>query len=173
MSFINIIMASWGSSSPRNKSSMKISEILNKDSIIANLASTNKNGIIKELSMAVAKTTNALPDDIAEVLLERENLGSTGIGGGIAIPHGKLDSVGSVTIGFGLSPQGVEYDSLDGRLVHIFFLLLTPATHTGSHLKVLAQISKLLKKEQFKQGLKAAQSREEIFEIIMEQDEEF
>jgi PTS system nitrogen regulatory IIA component len=152
---------------------MKISEILNKDSIVANLESTHKIGVIKELSKAIAAATSATPDEIAAVLMEREALGSTGIGGGIAIPHGKLDSVKSVTVGFGLSREGVEYDSLDNRLVHIFFLLLTPENSTGGHLKVLAQISKLLKKNQFKQGLQAAASVDEIYEIVMEQDEEF
>lgn len=152
---------------------MKICEILNKDSIVADLKSTNKNGVIKELSQAIAKATNARPDDIATVLMERENLGSTGIGGGIAIPHGKLNAVESVTIGFGLSREGVEYDSLDNRLVHIFFLLLTPEDSTGDHLKVLAQISKLLKKTQFKEGLRGATSLDEIYNIILEQDEEF
>ncbi len=152
---------------------MKICEILNKDSIVANLESTNKNGVIKELSQAIAKTTNAKPDDIATVLMERETLGSTGIGGGIAIPHGKLNAVDSVTVGFGLSREGVEYDSLDNRLVHIFFLLLTPENSTGDHLKVLAQISKLLKKTQFKEGLRGATSLDEIYNIILEQDEEF
>ncbi|MCP4719666.1 MAG: PTS sugar transporter subunit IIA [Desulfobacteraceae bacterium] len=152
---------------------MKISEILNKDSIVANLESTNKNGVIKELSLAISKTTNAAPSDIAAVLMERESLGSTGIGGGIAIPHGKLNSVKSVTVGFGLSRGGVEYDSLDNRLVHIFFLLLTPENSTGGHLKVLAQISKLLKMDQFKEGLRTATSVDEIYEIIMEQNEEF
>ena len=152
---------------------MKISEILDKDSIVANLESTTKIGVLKELSLAIATATNAAPDDIAAVLLERETLGSTGIGGGIAIPHGKLDAVKSVTVGFGLSREGVEYDSLDNRLVHIFFLLLTPENSTGGHLKVLAQISKLLKKTQFKEGLQAAGSVDEIYEIIMEHDEEF
>ena len=152
---------------------MKICEILNKDSIVANLESTNKNGVIKELSQAIAKTTNAKPDDIATVLMERETLGSTGIGGGIAIPHGKLNAVDSVTVGFGLSREGVEYDSLDNRLVHIFFLLLTPENSTGDHLKVLAQISKLLKKTQFKEGLRTARSVDEIYDIIMAQNEEF
>ncbi len=152
---------------------MKLNEILNPDSIIADLASTSKNGILKELSQAVAKTTQALPHEIAAVLMERESLGSTGIGGGIAIPHGKLNAVKSVTLGFGLSRKGVEYDSLDGRPVHIFFLLLTPEKSTGGHLKVLAQISKLLKMNQFKEALKSAQSTEEIYDIIMEQDEEF
>ena len=152
---------------------MKISEILNKDSIVANLESTNKNGVIKELALAISSATKAQPDEIAAVLMERETLGSTGIGGGIAIPHGKLNSVESVTVGFGLSRGGVEYDSLDNRLVHIFFLLLTPENSTGAHLKVLAQISKLLKKTQFKTGLQAAMSVDEIYDIIMEQNEEF
>lgn len=152
---------------------MKLHEILSKDSIIADLTSTSKNGILRELALAVAKTTQAQPDEIAAVLMERESLGSTGIGGGIAIPHGKLNAVKSVTLGFGLSRQGVEYDSLDGRLVHIFFLLLTPEHSTGGHLKVLAQISKLLKMNPFKEALKAARSVEEIHDIIMEQDEEF
>jgi PTS system nitrogen regulatory IIA component len=152
---------------------MKISEILNKDSIVANLESTNKNGVIKELAQAISKSTNATPDDIAAVLMERETLGSTGIGGGIAIPHGKLDSVKSVIVGFGLSRGGVEYDSLDNKSVHIFFLLLTPENSTGGHLKVLAQISKLLKMDHFKEGLRAAKSVDEIYEIIMEQNEDF
>jgi len=152
---------------------MKICEILNKDSIVADLKSIHKNGVIKELSQAIAKTTKASPDDIATVLMERETLGSTGIGGGIAIPHGKLNAVESVTVGFGLSREGVEYDSLDNRLVHIFFLLLTPENSTGDHLKVLAQISKLLKKTQFKEGLRGATSLDEIYNIILEQDEEF
>ncbi len=152
---------------------MKISEILNKDSIVADLESTHKSGVIKELSRAISQATDALPEDIAAVLMEREALGSTGIGGGIAIPHGKLDSVKSVTVGFGLSREGVEYDSLDNRQVHIFFLLLTPQNSTGSHLKVLAQISKLLKKAQFKEGLRTAESVDEIYAIIMEQNEEF
>jgi PTS system nitrogen regulatory IIA component len=152
---------------------MKISEILNKNSIIADLASTNKNGVIKELAQCISEACDASANEIAAVLMEREMLGSTGIGGGIAIPHGKLNAVKSVTIGFGLSRQGVEYDSLDNRLVHIFFLLLTPENSTGGHLRVLAQISKLLKMTQFKERLQAASSVDEIYEIIMEQNEEF
>ena len=152
---------------------MKISEILNKDAIIADLAAENKTGVIRELAGAVAPSANADPDTIASVLMERESLGSTGIGGGIAIPHGKLNGVPSVTVGFGLSRKGIDYDSLDGRPVHIFFLLLTPENSTGGHLKVLAQISKLLKMDQFKDRLRSAESVDAIYEIIMEQDEEF
>ncbi len=152
---------------------MKISELLYKDAIIDDLKSTDKPGIINELSLAVSKTTNAEAKDIARVLMEREGLGSTGIGGGIAIPHGKLNSVKEVAIGFGLSRKGVEYDSLDDKPVHIFFLLLTPENSSGGHLKVLAQISKLLKKDEFKHSLRFAESAEDIYDIIQAQDEEF
>ena len=152
---------------------MKISELLNKKSIIANLKASNKKEAIDELAHVAAEVTRASALEIATVLIEREQLGSTGIGGGIAIPHGKLDTVDSITIGFGLSRNGVEYDSLDNKPVHIFFLLLTPENSTGGHLKVLAQISKLLKMDQFKNGLLSAKDNDEIYEIIMAEDEDF
>lgn len=152
---------------------MRISQLLNKNSIIANLNARDKKGAIDELASAISGATKASAKDIATVLMEREQLGSTGIGGGIAIPHGKLDQVGSIVVGFGLSREGVEYDSLDNKPVHIFFLLLTSENSTGGHLKVLAQISKLLKMNQFKKGLLSATSVDEIYDIILAQDEDF
>jgi PTS system nitrogen regulatory IIA component len=152
---------------------MRISQLLHKGSIIANLNARDKKGTIDELALAISKMTTASENEIAGVLMEREQLGSTGIGGGIAIPHGKLDSVESIIVGFGLSRQGVEYESLDNKPVHIFFLLLTPENSTGGHLKVLAQISKLLKMEQFRKGLLAAKSVDDIYDTIMERDEDF
>ncbi|MCD4676121.1 MAG: PTS sugar transporter subunit IIA [Desulfobacula sp.] len=152
---------------------MKISQLLNKNSIIANLKASDKKGVIDELALAVSKTTKASAEKIAHVLMEREKLGSTGIGGAIAIPHGKLDLVGSIIVGFGLSREGVEYESLDNKPVHIFFLLLTSENSTGGHLKVLAQISKLLKLDHFKKDLLAAESADDIYDIIMDQDEDF
>ena len=152
---------------------MRISQLLSKGSIIVNLKARDKKGAIDELALAVSKATKAPASQIAAVLNEREQLGSTGIGGGIAVPHGKLGSVQSIIVGFGLSKKGVEYESLDNKPVHIFFLLLTPENSTGGHLKVLAQISKLLKMDQFKQGLAAAESVDEIYNIIKDQDEDF
>jgi len=152
---------------------MRISQLLSKSSIIANLNAQDKKGAIDELALAVSETTKVPVKELATVLMEREQLGSTGIGGGIAIPHGKLGSVQSIIVGFGLSRKGVEYESLDNKPVHIFFLLLTPENSTGGHLKVLAQISKLLKMDQFKKGLIAAQSVDDIYDIIMDQDEDF
>lgn len=152
---------------------MKLSQILNKNSIISDLQSTDKKGVIEELAFSVAGTTKASGDEIVKVLLEREQLGSTGIGGGIAIPHGKLNAVNAITVGLGISQKGVEYDSLDNKPVHIFFLLLTPENSTGGHLKVLAQISKLLKMDQFKRDLRQSKSAEQIFDIIEGADEDF
>lgn len=152
---------------------MKISDILKLDAIIAEMEAKNKPEVIKELSGAVAPVAGTQAQDVAAVLMERENLGSTGIGGGIAIPHGKLDTVKSIAVGFGRSINGVDFDSLDNRPVHLFFLLLTPEHSTGGHLKVLAQISKLLKMNQFKERLLSAGSAEQIHQIILENDEDF
>nr|WP_320194092.1 PTS sugar transporter subunit IIA [uncultured Desulfobacter sp.] len=152
---------------------MKISDILKLDAIIADLKAKNKTEAIEELSQAVSPVAGAEAEDVSAVLLEREHLGSTGIGGGIAIPHGKLETVKSIAVGFGRSIKGIEFNSLDNRPVHLFFLLLTPEHSTGGHLKVLAQISKLLKMDQFKERLLAAGSQEQIHQIILENDEEF
>jgi PTS system nitrogen regulatory IIA component len=152
---------------------MKISDILKLDAIIADLKAKDKSEAIKELAQAVSPVAGAEPEDVAAVLLEREHLGSTGIGGGIAIPHGKLETVKSIAVGFGRSVKGIEFNSLDKRPVHLFFLLLTPEHSTGGHLKVLAHISKLLKMNQFKERLLSAGSTEQIHQIILENDEEF
>ncbi|MBF0302218.1 MAG: PTS sugar transporter subunit IIA [Desulfamplus sp.] len=152
---------------------MKISDILDRNSIISNLNAKNKKGVLEELAGAITTRTGTETKDIVRVLLEREQLGSTGIGGGIAIPHGKLDGISSIVVGFGLSREGVEFDSLDNRPVHIFFLLITPANSTGIHLSVLAQISRLLKQSHFKDNLMKAESAEEIEQIINSVDEDF
>lgn len=152
---------------------MRISDILQRDTIIAELKSKDKKGVLEELAKAVATVTGTSNQEIVKVLLEREQLGSTGIGGGIGIPHGKLNSIDSIVVGFGLSRSGVEFDSLDRKPVHIFFLLVTPENSTGSHLRVLAQISKLLKQTQFKQSLLKAETVDDIQAVIDEVDEDF
>jgi len=152
---------------------MKISDILDKDTIITNLKSTDKKGVLEELAASISKRTGTGAMEIVKVLLEREKLGSTGIGGGIGIPHGKLSSINSIVLGLGLSREGVDFDSLDNKPVHIFCLLMTPANSTGIHLSVLAQISRLLKQSYFKENLLKSESSEEIEQIIHSVDEEF
>ncbi len=152
---------------------MKICDVLHKEAILADLKARNKKGILEELVAPVAEIAKVQQEDLVRVLLERERLGSTGIGGGIGIPHGKMKNLENLVLGFGLSRNGVDFESLDGKPAHIFFLLVTPENSTGLHLKLLARISRILKNETFKNRLLEAGDRDEIFGIIMGEDEEF
>ena len=152
---------------------MRILDVLSHETICADLKAQDKKGILEELAATVAETTGVDRDELVRVLMERERLGSTGIGGGIGIPHGKLKTLQMLVLGFGLSRTGVNFESMDGKPTHIFFLLLTPENSTGLHLKVLARISRILKNDPFKEKLMAAASTEEIYAAIQEEDEEF
>jgi len=152
---------------------MKIIDVLNREAICSDLKARDKKGILEELATPVAATIDVECDELVRVLMERERLGSTGIGGGIGIPHGKLKPLQNLILGFGISRAGVDFESMDGKPTHIFFLLLTPENSTGLHLKVLARISRILKNEPFKEKLMTASNTEEIYAIIQEEDEEF
>lgn len=149
---------------------MNILDYLHKETILTDLGATDKKGVIDELSMPVAKRTNIAREDIARVLMERERLGSTGIGDGIAIPHGKLSGLETLIAGFGLSRKGVDFDTMDGKPAHIFFLLLSPDDSTGLHLMLLARISRLLKDQRFKANLKNAADADAVMRNIAEAD---
>lgn len=152
---------------------MKIMDVLNIEAINVDLKAKDKKGILDELVVPVAEKTGTSHEKLVKVLLERERLGSTGIGGGIGIPHGKLKNLDSLTLGFGLCRQGVDFESMDGRPTYIFFLLLTPESSAGVHLKLLARISKLLKNENLKQRLMQAETAEDVIAVIQEEDEDF
>jgi len=105
------------------------------------------------------------------VLFEREKLGSTGIGEGIAIPHGKITGLDQLILSFGRSAVGIDFDAMDGKPVHLFFLLIAPENSAGQHLKTLAKISKMLKDSVFRTKLMAAKSKDELYKIIANQDD--
>ena len=152
---------------------MKILEVLPKETIITDMKSKAKNEVIEELVVSISKITGINSSELIKVLLERERLGSTGIGGGIGIPHGKLKNLKSLIMGFGLSRKGVDFESIDNRPTHLFFILLTPENSTGLHLKLLARISRLLKNESFKKKLMKATDSDQVYSIIEEVDEDF
>jgi PTS system nitrogen regulatory IIA component len=152
---------------------MKIQDVLKREAIIDDLKSRTKAGILEELVAPVAGIAGVKSAELMRVLLERERLGSTGIGGGVGIPHGKLKNLESLVLGFGLSRNGVDFESIDKKATHIFFILITPEKSTGLHLKLLARISRILKNDAFKQRLMNAADGDEIYDIIMEEDEEF
>jgi len=127
---------------------MKICDVLRREAILGDLKAQNKKGILEELVTPVAAIANVNQEDLVKVLMERERLGSTGIGGGIGIPHGKMKDLESLVLGFGLSRKGVDFESLDGKPTHIFFLLVTPENSTGLHLKLLSRISRVRRPSQ-------------------------
>jgi len=153
---------------------MRISEILNKDLLIPSLQSTNKKGVLEELAAALVgqRKLDDL-DQVVEVLLDREKLGSTGIGDGIAIPHGKVRNLKGVVASFGRSRDGIDFESIDQKPAHLFFLLVAPENSAGVHLKALARISRLLKDPSFRQRLMEAETKEDLFRIISEEDEQY
>ena len=153
---------------------MKILDILDKECIIAELRSRTKREVLEELTGALLNfKANLDKEALVEVLLERERLGSTGIGDGIAIPHGKVQDLDELVLSFGRSTQGIEFDSMDGRPTHLFFLLIAPENSAGIHLRALAKISRLLKSSYFRQRLLEAGTEEELFQVIQEEDKEF
>lgn len=152
---------------------MKILDNLKAEAIIGDLRATDKNGVLQELTTLLAEISEVSQEEMVRVLLERERLGSTGIGGGIAIPHGKMKSLSSLLMGFGRSRKGVDFDAMDGKRTHLFFLLLAPEDSAGGHLKMLARISRLLKNSVFKERLMNAEDWRELYAAIEKEDEEF
>ena len=148
-------------------------DFLKREAIIDDLQARTKEGILEELVVPVAQIAGVDQQELVRVLMERERIGTTGIGSGIGIPHGKLKNLDSLVLGFGLSRAGVDFESIDKKATHIFFILISPENETGLHLKVLARISRILKNDPFRQRLMNAADGDEIYNIIMEEDEEF
>ena len=127
---------------------------------------------MRELVRVLSRVERQVNEDrMIETLLERESLGSTGIGEGVAIPHGKSKEVKKILASFGRSETGLDFQSLDGKPTHLFFLLIAPENSAGMHLKALAQISRLMKDQNFRKRLMEAKSADEIYSLFSEGDE--
>lgn len=150
---------------------MKISDILKPECVIEDMKAVNKRDALAELSARVRQThLKCDPDAILKVLLDREKLGSTGIGDGIAIPHGKIRGLDDMVISFGRSRKGIDFEALDNRPAHLFFLLLAPEESAGKHLKALAKISRILKDRDFRKKLMEAKSDADLYTMILDKD---
>ena len=153
---------------------MKIMDFLCEKAISASIQATHKKGVIEELVDLLIEAKKIESKDrgrLIKSLMDRESLGSTGIGQGIGIPHGKLEGVRELVAAFGLAQKGVDFESLDGDPVYLFFLLVAPEDSTGPHLKALARISRLLKDKFFRNTLRKAKSVEEILTIIRKESQ--
>ena len=152
---------------------MKILDFLCSEAVVADLKATSKKELVEEMVAAMVdagafEKKNKVK--IVDVLMARESLGSTAIGQGIAIPHGKTDCVSKLVAGLGVSKKGIDFDALDGEPAYIFFLLAAPVDSAGPHLKALARVSRLLKDKYFRESLRSAKDNKEILDLVSRED---
>ena len=170
----NPVRRSMGNRKTKGEEKMKIMDFLSKKAILTDVKSTKKEEVIKELVdvlVDAGEIEKRHRNKLIDALQAREALGSTAIGQGIAIPHAKSKCVEKLVAAFGLSKKGIDFDSLDGEPVYIFFLLVAPQDSAGPHLKALARISRLLKDKYFRDSLRACADDKSVVKIISQEDE--
>ena len=151
---------------------MKITDMMKKEYIIDDLQAKSKKDVLGELAGVFQRGGIGIDREIVtSILLEREKLGSTGIGDGIAIPHGKLAGLNDLIISFGRSREGIDFDAMDSKRVHLFFLLIAPDNSASHYLKTLAKLSRMLKDGAFRKKLMTARTIDEIYEVVSEKDD--
>jgi fructose-specific phosphotransferase system IIA component len=152
---------------------MKFADFVSREAILADLAAPDKEGVIREMVQALQEAGNIEADEqesIVKAILKREELGSTGIGRGVAVPHTKHPSVEKLVGMVAVSKEGVDFASLDGEIVQLFFLLISPPDRPGDHLRALENISRQLRDETFCRFLKQSQTAEQIRQLLDEAD---
>ncbi len=145
----------------------KLSNILCPDLISINLKSTNKPSVLEEFAgMLQTKQNGPDASAIKKALMDREALATTGVGDGVAIPHAKLEGLEGTRMAVGISRKGVDFSAVDAKPVHIFFALIAPFASSGDHLRILAQISRLLKDEGIRNRIVQSKSTEDLMDIV-------
>jgi len=151
---------------------MKLLDIVSPGGVVDDLRAETKEGVLREMSEVAASGIPSLSaQSLTSILMERESLGSTGIGDGVAIPHGKVPGLTGLLAVFGRSRAGVQFHSLDGKPAHLFFLVVAPEQSAGMHLKALARISRLLKDARFRRSLLDARDADDLRRILEEEDD--
>lgn len=153
---------------------MKVSELLNTKFVIPELKSEKKEDAINELIDLFKDDPRVIDlEKVRTAVLDREKIMSTGVGKGFAIPHGKTSAVTEIIGAFGKSTEPVDYDSLDGKPVHLIFLLVGKDTLVSAHIKLLSRISRLMNKDDFRERLTSATTSEEIVNLFVEEETHF
>jgi PTS system nitrogen regulatory IIA component len=149
---------------------MLLSDFISPDSVVSSLKAKTKKQLLQDLSARAARLTGLQERDIFDVLLQRERLGSTGLGHGIAIPHGKLAGLKRIVGIFARLAEPVEFDAVDGAPVDIVFLLLAPEGAGADHLKALARISRLLREGSAVEKLRASKDAAALYAVLTEDE---
>lgn len=146
---------------------MLLTELLTADRVRVPLGSRTKNDVLRELVELAASSRDAgAVESMLAAVRDREQVLSTGIGGGVAIPHGKTPRIEQLVLAAGVAPRAIDFDALDGQPVQLFFLLVGPESASGAHVKVLSRISRLLRRDRLRSELIAAQTSEEFLDVI-------
>jgi len=146
-----------------------LSDLLTRERVLVPLVSQTKEEVLRELvRLAAPSSAPAELENIVGAVMDRERLQSTGIGSGIAIPHGRTNQVDSIILTAGVAPVPVEFDALDGRPVSLFFLLLGPESATGAHVRALGRISRILREESMRDNLNRSKSADEFYQLLIE-----
>lgn len=152
---------------------MKLTDILVRNACIVDLQARTKKDALRELASALARETKGLDaQELLGLLLEREKLGTTGMGDGIAIPHARIESLDRLVANFGRSGPGIDFDSVDGKPTQLFFLMVAPGREGSAHLLTLAKLSRLLSESEFRSRLQELNSVDELFRVIEEAESE-
>jgi PTS system nitrogen regulatory IIA component len=153
---------------------MRITDILVRDAVILDLESEAKHDVLAEMAESLAKAVPALDSSrLLQVLVEREGLQSTGIGEGVAIPHGKMPGLDKLVATVARKLKGVDFESIDGQPTQLFFLLVVPEHSGGQHLKALARISRFFRDASFRQRLTDAENLQDVLTAIELEDDKF
>jgi PTS system nitrogen regulatory IIA component len=152
---------------------MKIVEFLQPSAVVDDLPGTSAQAVLAELARPLATLAKLDAQRLLDTLVEREKLGSTGIGDGVAIPHGKVAGLPSIMASFGRSKQGVDFNAIDGKPTYLFFTLFAPENSAGAHLKALARISRIFKNPGFRESIMKAADAAEMFHLIETEDAKY
>ena len=153
---------------------MKICDILRQPLVVAELHATDKESVLRELATHLSQNStevNTPAEDLLAALLNRERLGSTGVGEGVAIPHAKIPGLRNLVACFGRIPNGVPFDAIDYQPVKLIFVLLVPENSAGAHLKALARVSRLLKNAEFRSSLLRLPTQAALYHAFVEEDD--
>lgn len=150
---------------------MKLTDILISDACLVDMQAKTKKEALRELAEGLAEGVDGLEaPELLDMLLEREKLGTTAMGDGIAIPHARVESLDRLLASFGRSRNGVDFDSVDGKRTHLFFLLVAPGTEGSTHLLTLARLSRFLTQPEFREKLLEVEAIEDLFRVIEEEE---
>ncbi len=150
---------------------MKISDILTEDLVVAGLKGKSKDGIIDAMIGIVSHSPKVLDKEkVRAAIFEREQIMSTGVGNGFAIPHGKTDAVSDIVAAFAVTEEEIDYDSLDEKPVRLVFLLVGKDNLVGPHIKLLSRISRLMNKEEFRRQLLTLETPKEILDLFRQEE---